>query len=230
MLSPSFDASFKAGFLHMAIGMGSFFLPVTCVYGQVLTSYPNQFQAAPITAFNPLTSATFSSNTSSCPMPTFSLSGFAASGDNWANFNNDRSYATTGAGNYGMTASISLPLPGELARQCKENFASYVRSLKLTMSANLVAACATLSHANIDLKSENFQKYFPDMDICQYVVANKKPTEQPNPLVKPLKTPSPHASVRVDEGSFNLDNLRNSPFIFGPQQVPLIQTLPLQAR
>lgn len=151
-------------------------------------------------------------------MPAFSVSGFAASGDNWANFNNGRSNASTGAGNYGVTAAISMPFPGELAKQCKENLAAYVRSVKLTTNANLVAACATLSSANIDLNSENFKKYFPDMDVCQYVVAKKAPAS------------GQESGSTGAEGRFKIDILRNSPFTFGPQQVPLIQTLPLQVR
>jgi len=218
MSSPYLQRCFRVLAFSLATSTTSLPFTASHAYSQVLTSYPSQFQTAPITTLNPLSSTTFSSNSSSCPIPTLSVSGFAASGDNWANFNNGISNASTGAGNYGVTAAISMPFPGELAKQCKENLAAYVRSIKLTTNANLVAACATLSSANIDLNSENFKKYFPDMDVCQYVVAKKAPPR------------GQESGSTGAEGKFNLDGLRNNPFTFGPQQIPLIQTLPLQLR
>ena len=193
---------------------------------QSLTSYPTQV-VAPInpsaSVFNTNDSVTFGANSSTCPITTLNLSGYAADGDNWALFNNNNSSGRTGAGNYGVIAGVSMPFPGGLAKRCLENLDAFVRSTKLTSNANLVSACATLSNAGVDFNDLEFKKYFPDMSICKFVKS-----------VGIVKTPG-----KLGTGSesgfappaqrdlFNLEALPKNGFNFGPPQAPLLQTIPL---
>lgn len=187
---------------------------------QTLSGYPNQVTSSPLNIFNPPATLTFGNASSSCPMTTLGISGFASNGDNWALFNNNVSTGRTGSGNYGVTAGINVPLDAALTRACKDSFASYIRSQKLTNDANLVSACVKLAAANVDLDDPDFTAKFPDVGLCK--------------SVKPLKAAKGSAELeslpglRSTSGKFSPEALPRNGFTFSAPQTPLIQTLPIQ--
>lgn len=206
------------------IFFGSSLVITTCALAksQTLFGYPNQVTSGPISLFNQPASLTFGTASSSCPMTTLGVSGFAANGDNWALFNNNYSTGRTGSGNYGITAGINMPLDLSLTRACRENVISYVRSQKLTNDANLVSACVKLATANVNLDDPDFKEQFPDVSLCQFVKPKlNNPGDAGNQgVIPPIMTPG-----KFDPGALPLNG-----FSFTVPQMPLIQTLPIQPR
>jgi hypothetical protein len=207
---------------------GLFQLSCPSVMGQSLTSYPTQV-IAPInpaqSVFNGDSGVTFGANSSTCPITTLNISGYAADGDNWALFNNNNSSGRTGAGNYGVIAGISMPFPGGLAAKCKENMEAYIRSIRLTASATLVRSCAEFIAANVDFTDKEFQKNFPEMGICRFVKGKSTVATSTQPAEGSESgsvTPPPL------QGVINTEKLPKGSFNFGPPQAPLLQTLPLR--
>ena len=195
---------------------------------QSLTSYPTQV-VAPInpaqSVFNGASNVTFGTNSSTCPITTLNISGYAADGDNWALFNNNNSTGRTGAGNYGIIGGISMPFPGGLAAKCKENMEAYIRSIRLTATATLVKTCAEFINAKVDVNDKVFQQNFPEMGICKFVKAKPVTATSTKPGEGSESGFAPPSSTQRD--SFNLDALPKNGFNFGPPQAPLLQTIPL---
>jgi len=196
-------------------------LPCQSARSQSLTSYPNQITPSVFSQFNPGTTITFGSSSSSCPVTTLNVSGYAADGDNWALFNNNNSTGRTGAGNYGVIAGVSMPFPSGLTKRCQDNLDAFIRATRLTANANLISTCATLKGANVDFHNPGLLKAFPDMAICKFVksIAKKSSNTQG----------SGQEAGKINEEGFNLQILPRGGFTFGPPQAPLIQTLPLQS-
>ena len=61
-----------------------------------------------------------------CPTPSFSVGGFGAGGNDWANDFTAYRSAGSGVNNFGVAAALRVPLGGESARYCKE----YAKALK----------------------------------------------------------------------------------------------------
>lgn len=119
----------------------------------------------------------------SCPTPSIAVSAFGASGDAWGG-----GYSS-GSGNYGASASLIIPLGGDVGDSCKKLVAEIAQQRVLDTRVNMINVCAKLAQQGVKLDVAQF----PEFKVCSgvTVAGNHAVGVEPRRVFSPPDTAIP---------------------------------------
>jgi len=135
-----------------------------------------------------------------CPTPSFSVGGFGAGGNDWANDFTAYRSAGSGVNNFGVAAALRVPLGGDSARYCKEYAKALKERAEIEMAAvrrndqlSLLVQCKWLLENKIDAD----QKIFKDKGALSALNACNDYNPAPLPSAEMREPSKPLTRVPV---------------------------------
>lgn len=154
-----------------------------------------------------------------CPTPSFNMTGFAGTANDFANASSDlRASSNSGLNNYGVTVGINVPFGGKLGDFCKDFAASRtaferkrVEIQQINAQLALIQRCITLDQMGFDFDNEAFynNEQFAALHPCRSL----------NPLLVNLKPMQPK-----EETSDKGEGIPDEPERFSPEPTITVPT------
>jgi hypothetical protein len=143
----------------ISLGFDSF---TTAAWSQGFTGFSVLNSPSVVPAISPQAAPIFSPAPGvNCPTPAFTLAGYGANSGNWVDYPGNAD-ASSGLGNHGVVAGISIPLGGSLSRYCNDFALALLRqqqedafSRRINNQAKLVNTCLALKNL-VDFNDKAF--------------------------------------------------------------------------
>ena len=124
----------------------------------------------------------------SCPTSSIALGTYGAGGNGWGGGYN------SGSGSYGATASVIIPLGGDVGSACRKLVQEIAHQRVLDTQVNMINVCSEFARQGVLIDTTKF----PEFEVCSAVTVagNHAVNVQPERVFSPPETAVPVVPIR----------------------------------